>query len=209
MNEKEKFINENLGLVHACVRKFISKGIEYDDLFQAGSLGLIKAFNNFDKNRNIKFSTYAVPVILGEIKQLFRNGGAVKVSRSLKDLSLKIARESEKFIFKNNRDPKISELAKILNLEESQITEALSSRVSLVSLGSDVLIKNNSEEEFSEKLALKQVIKNLDMKDKILIISRYFKNYTQDQTARVLNITQVQVSRREKIILKKLKSKLI
>ena len=118
-------ISENIGLVHACAKKFKSRGIEYDDLFQAGCVGLIKAADAFDTSRGVKFSTYAVPVILGEIKRLFRDGGAIKVGRSLKDLSLKATRFVNEFSTKNAREPTINELADALNVEAAMAAQAL------------------------------------------------------------------------------------
>ena len=114
MKNRDKLVEDNLGLVHSCCQKFKNRGIEYDDLFSSGCMGLIKAIDNFNPDYGLQLSTYAVPVILGEIKQLFRNGGAVKVSRSLKELSMKINKTSNDFQLKHNRPPPVGELAKIL-----------------------------------------------------------------------------------------------
>ncbi len=119
--ERDDFAEKNLGLVHLCVKRFKGRGIEYDDLYSAGCVGLIKAIDAFDEERGVQFSTYAVPVILGEIKRLFRDGGAIKVSRSLKELSLKVVREKEKFIKENSRDPQLSELSERLGAAEEEI----------------------------------------------------------------------------------------
>ena len=121
----ETFITENMGLVHTCVKKFLGREIEYEDLYQAGCMGLVKAFDAFDTERGVRFSTYAVPVILGEMRRLFRDGGTVKVSRSLKELSIRTTREREKFLLKNGREPTVSELAEILSESNENITEAL------------------------------------------------------------------------------------
>ena len=117
-------VENNLGLVHSCAKRFTGRGIEYDDLFQSGCVGLVKAAENFDESRGFSFSTYAVPVILGEIKRLFRDGGTVKVSRSLKELSMKIQRIREEFLNTNFREPTISELAKLAEADEADISEA-------------------------------------------------------------------------------------
>ncbi len=214
--KKSEFIKNNLGLVHSCANKFRGRGIEYDDLFSSGCMGLIKAFEVFDENRGVKFSTYAVPVILGEIKRLFRDGGAIKVSRSLKELSIKTVREREYFTKINSREPTISELSKILETTEENIVEALNVSHPPISLtiddeenDSQIDIKiDNNEEELADAISLKEVINKLEEKDKNLITLRYFNNKTQTQTAKILNMTQVQVSRREKKILLILREKL-
>ena len=114
--ERERFIEENLGLVHACAKRFRSRGMEYDDLFQAGCMGLVKAADHFELERGYQFSTYAVPVILGEMRRLFREGGTVKVGRALKELSLRAARETERFLEREGRTPAIGELAALLGI---------------------------------------------------------------------------------------------
>jgi len=123
--KKQPAAEENLGLVHLCANKFRGRGIEYDDLYSAGCIGLLKAVNAFDSERGVKFSTYAVPVILGEIKRLFRDGGTVKVSRSLKELSLRIQRICESFRQKEGREPTISELSQLSGESEADVSEAL------------------------------------------------------------------------------------
>ena len=125
MTDRDAFIESNLRLVHSCCHKFTGKGIEYDDLYQAGCIGLIKAADNFDESRGLKFSTYAVPVILGEIKRLFRDGGAVKVGRTLKELSLRAVRERERLSKELGRDPTVTELAKRLSVSAEEAAEAL------------------------------------------------------------------------------------
>lgn len=205
---REKFIGENIGLVHACAKRFKGRGIEYDDLFQAGCVGLIKAADNFDFDRGLKFSTYAVPVILGEMRRLFREGGTIKVGRSLKELSLKAARETERFTEREGRMPQISELAELLGIEIPQAAEAVQALQAPLSLtmeeenGKEADISVDSpDEQIAEKLALRQVIGMLEPKDQKLIITRYFRHKTQTETANMLGMTQVQVSRREKKIL--------
>lgn len=209
-------VSENIGLVHACAKKFKSRGIEYDDLFQAGCLGLIKAADAFDTSRGVKFSTYAVPVILGEIKRLFRDGGAIKVGRSLKDLSLKATRFVNEFSTKNAREPTINELAEALNVEPAIAAQALEVSRAPISLTAerddgqsqiDIPVEA-PDERLAEVIALKQIVAALNEKDRSLILLRFFKNQTQTQTAKILGMTQVQVSRRERVILNNLKIQL-
>lgn len=216
MSERENTVQQNLGLVHACAKRFKGRGIEYDDLFQAGCLGLLKAVDNFDEERGFKFSTYAVPVIIGEMKRLFRDGSAVKVSRSLKELSLKAVRESAKFVAENGREPSVSELAQRLDAEPEQVSQALSASQMPVSLTvsdddgesqTDIPV-DAPDEHLTELLSLKSEINNLPERDKNIIILRFFKNNTQSQTAEKLGMTQVQVSRRERKILLALREKL-
>lgn len=125
MNDREEWICANIGLVHACAKRFTGRGMEYDDLFQAGCMGLVKAADGFDESRGLKFSTYAVPVILGEMRRLFRDGGTVKVSRSLKELALRATREREGYIHREGREPTIGELADLLGVDAEQAAEAL------------------------------------------------------------------------------------
>lgn len=133
MTDKNKLADKNMGLVHACCKRFSGKGIEYEELFASGCLGLAKAINNFDESRNLQFSTYAFPVIMGEIKRLFRDGGAVRVSRTLKELSLAISRLNNESKLKNGRELTVSELAEKLDTSKEKIIDALNStRVSIV-----------------------------------------------------------------------------
>ena len=214
--EKEEFVRNNLGLVHSCAHRFKGRGIEYDDLFGAGSIGLVKAIEAFDENRGVKFSTYAVPVILGEMRRLFRDGGAVKVSRSLKELSMKVSRARESFMSTQFREPTVNELAELLGIESELVVEALGVSQPPMSLtededdgGGQFDIKVEApEEEMADKIALREVIDCLDNHDRELITLRYFGNKTQVETASRLGMTQVQVSRREKKILLMLREKL-
>lgn len=217
MLTREKQITENLRLVHACCKKFVGKGIEYDDLFQAGSIGLIKAVDGFDSGKGVKLSTYAVPVILGEIKRLFRDGGSIKVSRGLKELSLKANRVKSELHEKLNREPTVGEIAEKLSVTVEELTEALCATQPTLSIsaGSDGktvqldIPTDFQEEKISDALALRQAIGTLCEKDKKIISLRYYKSYTQQKTADTLGMSQVQVSRREKAILSDLKSRLI
>lgn len=217
MENKQEIAKANLGLVHACAKRFKGRGIEYDDLFSAGCVGLLKAINNFDWNRGIKLSTYAVPVILGEIKQLFRDSGTVKVSRSLKELSLKASKISDEYLRQHGEEITVNQLAEILETEPDRIVQALNASRLPVSLNNldrdgdeyvtDIPV-DSVEEKLSEIISLRQAVKDLEEEDKKLIILRYYKHMTQTQTAKVLNITQVQVSRREKKILANLRNSL-
>lgn len=200
---------ENLGLVHLCANKFRGRGIEYDDLYSAGCIGLLKAADAFDSERGVKFSTYAVPVILGEIKRLFRDGGTVKVSRSLKELSLKAAKKRDELSKELGREPTVSELGKSLDTDECTIAEALAVSLPPVSLtdnsdegGGQIDVAVESPDiEIGDSIAVHQVLESMETNDRRLIICRYYKNMTQSATAKLLGMTQVQVSRREKKLL--------
>lgn len=215
MTERERFISENLGLVHCCAAKFRGRGIEYEDLYSAGCIGLLKAYDRFDKSLGYKFSTYAVPVILGEIRGLFRTGGAVKVSRRLKELSLKINKIRQQLNNESGRSPTITELAEITGESEELIAQAIDSSVTVLSLSSGDedgreidLPTPPQDEKLIELLSLRQAIGELEQRDRELISLRYFKNKTQTETAKRLNMTQVQVSRREKKIMAIIREKL-
>lgn len=214
--EKEEFVRQNLGLVHACANRFRGRGIEYDDLYSAGCVGLLKSIEGFDESRGLMFSTYAVPVILGEIKRLFRDGGAVKVSRGLKELSLKVVRERESFLKKEGREPLVSELAQKMEVDIEDIVEALNVSVPPMSLTIDEdegggqfdIADESSDERICDRISLNEVIRCLEEQDRQLIVLRYFKGKTQTETAHILGMTQVQVSRKEKKLLQKLRGKL-
>lgn len=208
---------DNLGLVHLCANRFRGRGIEYDDLYSAGCIGLIKASGAFDPERGVKFSTYAVPVILGEIKRLFRDGGAVKVSRSLKELSLKAVRTKEEMSKTLGREPTLSELSEKLETDECSIAEAIAVSLPPVSL-TDGTDENGSQidiavpppdAEIGDTLALRQVMGLMEEKDRRLIIMRYYQGMTQTAAAKKLGMTQVQVSRREKKLLAFMREQLL
>lgn len=213
--DRSKTIEANLGLVHACAHKFKGKGIEYDDLFQAGCMGLVKATDAFDTQRGVRFSTYAVPVILGEMRRLFRDGGTVKVSRSLKELSMKVTRQREQFAKRQGREPTVSELAELLEVTQEAVVEALGASAPPVSLTSEEdsseldLPVSSPEELLSDILSLNQMLEQLEDRDRELIRLRYFQNLTQVKAAQRLGMTQVQVSRREKKILLWLRGQLL
>ena len=211
---REEFINKNLGLVHACARRFFGKGIEYDDLYSAGCMGIVKAYDRFDNSRGVKFSTYAVPVIIGEIKRLFRDDGAIKVSRSLKELSMKVLRKQEELVIKTGREPTINELALNLDLPPEKVTEAICAASSTISLTESYDDSDNGQIDLkfkevglklTDKIAIKDALTKLSQRDRTLILMRYFFDQTQTQTAKKMGMTQVQVSRQEKRILNNLK----
>ncbi len=211
---RDEFIAANLPLVHSLANRFRGRGIEYEDLFSAGSVGLVKAYDNFDESRGLCFSTYAVPVILGEIRRLFRDGGAVKMSRSLKELSLKAARARDE-LSKNGTEPTINELADYLGVSPEDAAEAVAAGLPPVSLtsaedgGEYDLPEESGESALIDKLALRQCLSELPEEDQRLIILRYFRDQTQSQAAAVLGMSQVQVSRRERKILEELRALLI
>lgn len=219
MNElKAPLAEENLGLVHLCANRFRGRGIEYDDLYGAGCIGLIKAAKAFDTERGVKFSTYAVPVILGEIKRLFRDGGTIKVSRSTKELSMKITRLRERFMVKESREPTVSELCELSGEEPDAVVEALNVAMPPMSLtdsddedsGGQIDVPVAApDEEITDRLSLDQALCSLEPADRQLIFLRYYQSKTQVQTAEALGMTQVQVSRREKKILAKMREQLI
>ena len=217
VTDKNKTASENLGLVHACCKRFAGKGIEYEELFAAGSLGLAKAINNFDESRNFQFSTYAFPVIMGEIKRLFRDGGAVKVSRTLKELAMNISRVTGEFRQKNGQEPTVSQIAKTLGVSEEKVVDALNCAKLPLSLTADYDEDGNPQidvpvddiqYEISERLSLEKAVSLLDEKDRRIITLRYYQNKTQSQTAKLLDMTQVQISRREKKILNNIREKM-
>ena len=213
---RDELISENLGLVHSCARKFINRGIDYDDLYSTGCVGLIKAIDNFDPSLGYKLSTYAVPVILGEIKRLFRDGGMIKVSRSLKELSQKATRISEEYKKENADDIPISLLAEKLQVDVYKASEALSVSTPVMSLTAHTddgektldIPTVSIEDELIEKMSLDDILNTLDDRDKELIKLRYYKHKTQVEVAKALNMTQVQVSRKEKKLLLLMREKL-
>ena len=215
--EREKIITENMGLVHSCAGKFKGKGVEYDDLFQAGCVGLVKAADGFEPERGFAFSTYAVPVILGEIRRIFRDGGTVKVGRMLKEKSRIALLERERLTRLNDREPTMSELADSLGLDIQETAHILNAAMPAYSLTPDDESRNSQfdipveshDAEISDSIALQQVMITLPERDRKIIELRYFKGMTQSKTAEQLGMSQVQVSRREKAILLDLRQKLI
>ena len=213
---RNSIVENNLGLVHSCAKRFTGRGVEYDDLFQAGCVGLIKAADNFDESRGFSFSTYAVPVILGEMKRIFRDGGTVKIGRAIKDKSRIIMKKKDEIAVELGREPTVSEISEIVGIDVTETAMLLNASLPALSLTSgeegeaqfDIPV-DSPENEISDFLALRQVIASLDDRDKNIIELRYSKGLTQQKTADILGMTQVQVSRREKVILEFIRKKLL
>lgn len=213
---KQPLAEENLGLVHLCANRFRGRGIEYDDLYSAGCLGLLKAVKVFDPERGVKFSTYAVPVILGEIKRLFRDGGSIRVSRSLKELALRLQKVYGEFAQREGREPTVSELAEITGESCDDVSEALCAVQPIISLTAsddgegqlDVPVEA-PDEAITDLLALRQIMDSLPKEDRVLLELRYFHSLTQSKTAKLLGMSQVQVSRREKKLLSQMRKELL
>lgn len=213
---RNQIVTENIGLVWSIVRRFAGRGHEMEDLFQIGSIGLIKAIDKFDVSYDVKFSTYAVPMITGEIKRFLRDDGMLKVSRSLKEIAVKIKCLREKYSNLYGRDPTIDELVDELGVEKEDILMALETGAEVESLYKtihqgdgnpiyliDKLAETKDESEnIVDKLALREIIASLDEREQEIIKLRYFKDRTQTDIAKELGISQVQVSRMEKRILK-------
>ncbi len=209
---REEMINQNIGLVHSIANRFRGRGADYDDLFQSGCVGLIKAVDNFDESKGFAFSTYAVPVIMGEIKRIFRDGGAIKVSRSLKEKAIKAQSLRDKFIKKELREPTVSEMSQLLGCtveETAEILNVISPMVSLNSCGEDgentIDIPIDESDMLFDRLSVNQLMEHLDNTERTIINLRYYKGYTQSKTAKALGVSQVQISRKEKAILLKLR----
>lgn len=209
---RDEKIQNNIGLVHSIAARFKGRGVEYEDLFQNGCLGLIKAVDKFDESKGFAFSTYAVPVIMGEIKRIFRDGGAIKVSRSLKEKAIKAQALREKFINKELREPTVNELSEMLDIsveETAEILNVITPMLSLNAFGEDgedtIEIPIDESDNLFDRISVHQLISHLNDEEKKLIDYRYYKGYTQSKTAKKLGISQVQVSRREKAILLKLR----
>lgn len=207
----DNFVKQNMGLVHSLANRFRGRGVEYEELVSAGCMGLVKAAKGFDESRGLCFSTYAVPVILGEMKRLFRDGGTVKVSRTLKELSLKAVRVQEQ-LQKAGEEPRLSDIAQRLGVTPAEAGEALAVSLPPVSLTADE--ENGSEYDLpvppeqaklTDSIALRQCLDLLPAEDRELIKLRYWQNKTQGETGKLLSMSQVQVSRREKKILLRLR----
>lgn len=217
--QRDERIRQNLRLVHACAHRFEGRGVEYDDLYSAGCVGLIKAADKFDEALGYRFSTYAVPVILGEIRQLFRSGGSVKVSRSMQELSMRAKKLCDDYRREHDSEMKISELAEKLHVDVCKAAQALNASRAVLSLSADDRDQDEGtrvcdipvpshEEALTERLSLKQALSALDDSERSLIQLRYFSHKTQQETAERLGATQVQISRREKKILLKMRAML-
>ena len=213
IEDRNAFVERNMGLVYLCAKKLTGRGAEFDDLVQAGCVGLIKAADAFDPGRGLAFSTYAVPVILGEIKRLFREGGAVKVGRTTKEKARDLLRLQESLAASLGREPSISELADRAGMEPSEAAMLLGAGLPVLSLtaGDDSGVQEwdlpveSPSQGIADKIALRQVLDSLEEPERRLVECRYFKSMTQSRTAELLGMTQVQVSRKEKAILAKMR----
>ena len=219
MEARSRLVEENVGLIWSVVRRFQGRGYENEDLFQIGSIGLLKCIDHFDLDRNVRFSTYAVPLIVGEIKRFLRDDGMVKVSRNLKEMNYKIKKEIENYQNHYHREPTIAEISENLQMEETDILMALESGQEITSLhqviyqsdGDEIHLEDKIEqqedaiEKVVNRMYVDQLLDGLDEQEKTLIRLRYFQNKTQSAVAKVLGISQVQVSRLEKKILMKLR----
>ncbi len=215
MNDINKLVKDNLPLVHACAKRFKNRGVEYEDLYQAGCLGLLKAARGYNADLGFVFSTYAVPAVLGEIKRIFRDGGAIKVSRSLKERSREIWLQKEKLESELSRDVTVNELSTHLNMEPAEVSELLLVFQPVISLTQsddenekqvDIPVEN--QERTDNIIVLKDCINDLEEGDRKIISLRYFQARTQSDVAKALGLSQVQVSRREKVILTRIREKM-
>ena len=216
---QEILVEENTGLIWSVVKRFQGRGYDKEDLFQIGSIGLLKCIDNFDLERKVKFSTYAVPLIMGEIKRFLRDDGLVKVSRSLKEASYKIKREKEHYEKLYNREPTLKEIAATLDMDESDILMAMESGQDVCSLhqiiyqneGDEIHLEDKLEqqsdliEQTVDNIYIQELLQKLNEQERKLIELRYFQNQTQAVIAGIMGISQVQVSRMEKKILEKLR----
>lgn len=215
----EELLVNNTSLLKSIVRRFLGRGVEYDDLYQLASIGFIKAVANFDESFGVKFSTYAVPMIAGELKRYMRDDGAIKVSRIIKGLNYKIKGIIEE-ARKNGKDsPGVEEIAERLGVEKEDVALAIGSSKQLVSIYDkvdgekdieylDTIESKEKEDDIIEKLMLKNAIDNLEEREKKIIVLRYFADRTQAEIAKELGVSQVQVSRLENKIVEKIKVKL-
>ena len=216
---REQLVEENVGLIWCVVKRFYGRGIENEDLFQIGSIGLLKAIDKFDLSYDVKFSTYAVPMISGEIKRFLRDDGMIKVSRTLKELSYKIFRTREKLLDILGREPTIEELAEEMQIEKEEIVEAMEAGSEVESIykpihqkeGNEIRLmdkleeKEHQEEKILDHMMLQQLLGTLEKEERTLIYMRYFQDKTQSEVGKKLGISQVQVSRMEKRIMENLR----
>ena len=209
---RDKFIKSNLRLVLSVIKRFRRKGESADDLFQVGCVGLIKAIDNFDLSQNVQFSTYAVPMILGEVKRYLRDNNTIRVSRSIREIAYRAIAIKEELTNRNQREPRIEEIAKIMEMEKEEIVICLEAIQDPVSLqepiyndnGDNIYImdqirdKKDTDELWTEKLAIEETMKKLKSKEKDILNKRFFEGRTQNEVAEELGISQAQVSRLEK-----------
>ena len=216
-NARAQLVEENTGLIWCVVKRFYGRGTEAEDLFQVGSIGLLKAIDKFDLGYDVKFSTYAVPMILGEIKRFLRDDGTVKVSRSLKELGLAAGRTRELLGSELGREATVNEVAERMGRAPEDVAQALAATTPPLSLtggeedgsGQIDLPEEGPEERLSDLLSLQQLLSSLEERDRQLIFLRYYRRKTQTEVARRLGMTQVQVSRREKRILQSMRQQLL
>ncbi len=218
---REVLIEKNLGLVHHIVKRFLNRGVDTEDLFQIGCIGLMKAIDKFDLAYDVKFSTYAVPMISGEIKRFLRDDGMVKVSRSLKENGWKITQAREEFQHRNGRDATLMEISEMTGLSTEEIVMAMDAGAEVESIyrsvyqsdGNEIYLvdqiasKTNEKEKLLNHMLLGQLLSDLEGTEKLLITLRYFQGQTQTEVADRLGISQVQVSRLEKKILRRMREK--
>jgi len=217
-----KIVTNNSGLVWSIVNRYLGRGYSKEELYQIGCIGLIKAVQRFDTSFDVKISTFAVPYIMGEIKRFLRDDGPIKISRSIKELGIKIREVQREYLTKNGEDIKISEIATILNVSIEDIAVALDATRPIDSIDEEAYegdektskiskISNNKDDvgDLINKITIKKLIKELDSRQKQIIILRYFKEKTQTEVAKALGISQVQVSRIEKKILEEMRKKIV
>lgn len=216
---REQLVKENVGLIWCVVKRFYGRGTDPEDLFQIGSIGLLKAIDKFDLSYDVRFSTYAVPMISGEIKRFLRDDGMIKVSRSLKELAYKILQVRESLTDRFGREPTIEELSEDLHVEKEEIVQAMEAGSEVESIykpihqkeGNEIQLmdkleeKERREEKILDHMLLKQLLETLDKEERQLIYMRYFQNQTQSAVGKVMGISQVQVSRMEKKIMETLR----
>lgn len=216
---RDKVYEENIGLIYSVVKRFAGRGVEAEDLFQIGSIGLLKAVDKFDTSFEVKFSTYAVPMIIGEIRRYLRDTGIIKVSRSLKESQYRVFKIREDLEKKLGREPSVTELAGAAEISLEELNMVLEAGAEVESLhktiyqgeGTELSLldkipeKENRQEKLLDKVLLEELLGRLETEERKLIYMRYFQDMTQTEIARQLHISQVQVSRMEKRILKKLK----
>ncbi len=215
---REELVNGNLRLVLSVIQRFLNRGENMDDLFQVGCIGLMKAIDNFDITQNVRFSTYAVPMIIGEIRRYLRDNNSLRVSRSIKDTAYKAMKAKEDFINKNQREPTIKEIAEILETEEHEVVTALESIVDPLSLyepifsdGGDMVYvldqigDNSSAANWIDEISIKEAIKKLDEREKKILTLRFMRGMTQTEVSEEIGISQAQVSRLEKFAIEKIK----
>lgn len=211
-----RLVNENTGLVRSVALRFSNRGVDYEDLCQIGHIGMIKAIRNFDQSRGCAFSTYAVPLIIGEIKRFLRDDGEIKISRELKRRAAIIISKREKYVIEEGYEPKISTLAELCGMTVEEVAEGLAAASPTVSINEQInegysiedTLGSDSTPEINEKIALKQAIERLPDPEREIILLRYFKQLTQSEVGRVLGMTQVTVSRREQKALERLRAAL-